>query len=133
MFLPWLEPLDRASNSAGNMIFSIAVSDGTRWKDWNTNPDRLVAKKGKFIFRFIRDIFGFHPYATIGGLVETGEQAQQGGLTTPAAAHDGDGLAGFDLQGDVLEYIYLPFADFVSLGKVLCFEKDHYGFLFSGF
>ena len=90
----------RPAMSIGSVMFSIAVSVGTRLKDWKTKPIR--SRRSAVIFLSDRPASSMSPIDTEPDVtaVQPGQAVHQGGLARPGRAHDRGELAAQQVDAD---------------------------------
>ncbi len=82
----------------------------------------MVPEIGQFVAVKAANIDAVQRVAAGGGAVEAADGVHQGGLAGAAGAHDGDELAGKNLQGDVAHGMHLDLARVIGLAEV--FQLD---------
>ena len=68
-------------------------------------PEFAAAEAGEVVFREADDLFAVKEDAARGGVIEAGEEAEEGALSAAGGAHDGDKLAGRDIEIEAAEDI----------------------------
>jgi hypothetical protein len=71
------------------------------------------------------EAFAEQPHLAAAGVVESGQQAQQGGLAGARSADDGERLAGFDREADIGEDVQRALSGGDALRQSAC--GDHRG------
>jgi hypothetical protein len=68
-------------------------------------PELAAAQAGEAVFRQADDLFAVEEDAAGGGVIESGEEAEEGAFAAAGGAHDGDELAGRDVEIEAAEDI----------------------------
>jgi len=110
----WSPLLPPSSN--GSVMFSSAVSVGTRLYAWKMKPTAVR----------IADVD-----STAGERVEAGEAVHERALPRAGRAHDGRELAGLELHGDAVERADFAVASAIDLGGIDGSGGCHKGVRFS--
>jgi hypothetical protein len=72
---------------------------------YKRQPEFTTAQAGEAVFRQADDLFAVEEDAAGGGVIEAGEEAEEGAFAAAGGAHDGDELAGRDVEIEAAEDI----------------------------
>ena len=108
----------RPAMSIGSVMFSIAVSVGSRLKAWKMKPTASRRSRVSRLSSRRRDVGVADEDGAAGGVVEPGEAVHQGRLAGAGRPHDGGELAAREVDGDGVERDDLGVARAVDLGQV---------------
>ena len=109
----------RPARSIGSVMFSIAVSVGTRLNAWKMKPTRVAAQLGELLVVERGEVDVADEHRPAGERVEAGEAVHQRRLARAGRAHDGGELAGGKVDADGVEGDDLGVTRAVDLGQTL--------------
>ena len=85
--------------------------------------DVFTPKPGQLSLRASADLFAEELERAAARAIEEAEDIEQGGLAAPRRSHDGDKLAGADLEGNLVQRRRFDLAGSIGLAEV--FELEH--------
>ena len=106
------------ASCSGSVMFSSAVSTGTRLKAWKTNPSRSRRSRVRPAVVEAREFLPVDHHRSRGGLVQPGEQVHQRRLPGARRAHDGRELPGREGQRHAGERVHGGLALAVGTAQV---------------
>ena len=108
----------RPARSSGRVMFSSAVSVGTRLNAWKTNPTRSRRRAGEVLVVEGREIGVADEHLARGERVEPGDAVHERRLARAGRAHDGGEPAAVEVDGDAVECLDRGFVVAVDLRGV---------------
>src|SRR5690606_18733928 len=115
--LPW-----QAGINGGYFHVLGGIGRGNQVVALENETEGAAAQAGQLVAIQLGNILAFEQVTAGGGLVQAAEQVHQGRLAGAGGAHDGDELAGMDIQGDVMQHGSRQLA--VAVGAADAFEAD---------